>query len=182
MALWRKNMAIPKEQREKGGRHNIIQSSGGFYVVPQKESRTIEDCLETPETRRLAEAWPLITTPEIYVSDDARLSCKCVAVYGYGNYYEFKETKIDEYSDEFGIILSDSYKKTKSFRYVYQHGLLISTELTEHGLHGCNEVPNYDHAKFINEVVVRELKKNIQEKSRTIRVKKLTRKNDIKSK
>lgn len=181
MALWRKNMVIPEYERKKTDRPNYIRSSGGFYETPSKNAKTSEEHYESIEFRKLPKCESTEKNKKTYKSDGPILSCQFVVVTNRysplcGNYYDFTEIELDEYTDEFGVILYDAFYREK-FRYVYNNGCLTRIESKKHGVCSFDERSNKgvykEHSIFIGEMV-RKLKGISQEQSGPVLTKKLT--------
>ena len=100
-----------------------------------------------------------------YKSDDGKIWCRFIKINKYydqthGNFYEFTNTDLDEYTNEFGVILEHtktSFYNTYEYNYIYNNGCLTRMDYFFEDFKQfympINKKIDDDYIAFINESV-----------------------------
>ncbi len=141
-----------------GYRNPIIKENNGFHTMPEYQS------LPLPGSK-IRELQKELEELNKYKSDDGKIWCRFIKINKYydqthGNFYEFTNTDLDEYTNEFGVILEHtktSFYNTYEYNYIYNNGCLTRMDYFFEDFKQfympINEKIDDDYIAFINESV-----------------------------
>ena len=160
-----------------GYRNPIIKENNGFHTMPEYQS------LPLPGSK-IRELQKELEELNKYKSDDGKIWCRFIKINKYydqthGNFYEFTNTDLDEYTNEFGVILEHtktSFYNTYEYNYIYNNGCLTRMDYFFEDFKQfympINKKIDDDYIAFINESVDK-LKERSQKQNGPRLVKKL---------
>ena len=141
-----------------GYRNPIIKENNGFHTMPEYQS------LPLPGSK-IRELQKELEELKKYKSDNGKIWCRFIKINKYydqthGNFYEFTNTDLDEYTNEFGVILEHtktSFYNTYEYNYIYNNGCLTRMDYFFEDFKQfympINKKIDDDYIAFINESV-----------------------------
>lgn len=161
MALWRENVAFDELEKRlwEEEKKSIIKENNGFHTMPEYQS-----LLPLPGSK-IRELQKELKELNKYKSNDGKIWCRFIKINKYydqthGNFYEFTNTDLDEYTNEFGVILEHTKKlfyDTYEYNYIYNNGCLTRMDYFfddfKQFYMPINEKIDDNYIAFINESV-----------------------------